>query len=205
MKLKNLEALYVEQLQDMHSAERQLVAALPKMVKAASHPGLAAAFKSHLEQTKHHVVSVAGILEGMGKKAGGKKCKAMEGLVKEGSEIIAEDAEEEVRDAGLICAAQKIEHYEIATYGCLRTFAALLGRVKESTLLQKLLDEEKTADEALTSLATAAINSQAMSPPMDAEPRPKRAAAPRPKGASGASSAKKTVPPKSKPASRGKT
>jgi ferritin-like metal-binding protein YciE len=161
MKILTLEDLYVDQLRDVHSAERQLIKSLPKMVKAASHPQLKDAFKSHLEETKEHVARLDGIFEELGKAPGRKVCQAMVGLVKEGGEMIDADADEQARDAGLICAAQKIEHYEIATYGCLRTFATVLGRTADVKVLEKTLQEEKDADVALTEIAMDAVNAKA--------------------------------------------
>ncbi len=154
--------LYLDQLQDMHSCERQIIKALPKMVKAAHHPALKAAFTKHLEQTKTHLERVNQILTELGKGPGRKVCVATVGLIEEGAELIAADADEEVRDAGLICAAQKLEHYEIASYGCLRTFASLLGRNADAKLIEKNLNEEKSSDDALTALAMSVINAHAL-------------------------------------------
>lgn len=162
MKIATLHDLYIDQLQDMHSAESQLIKALPKMAKAASHPKLREAFTNHLEETKEHLERVQGLLADLDAKPGRKKCEAMAGLVKEGAEIISDDADESVRDAGLIVAAQKVEHYEIASYGCLRTFATLLGHTGQARVLAQTLEEEKGADKLLTRLATTAINVEAM-------------------------------------------
>ena len=162
MKIMTLADLYLDQLQDMHSCERQLIKALPKMAKAAQHAALKAAFTGHLEETKGQLARLDRILADLGKGPGRKVCEATVGLVKEGAELIAADADEEVRDAGLICAAQKIEHYEIASYGCLRTFATLLGRGADVKSLQATLDEEKGADESLTALAMSVVNADAM-------------------------------------------
>lgn len=162
MKIKTLTDLYVDQLQDMHSAEKQLTKALPKMAKAASSPELKTAFTDHLAVTKEQLARVEKLLAGLGKTPGRKVCEATVGLVKEGSEMIDEGADEEVLDAGLIVAAQKVEHYEIASYGCLRTFANLLDRPADAKLLEKTLQEEKDCDEALTELATSVINAKAM-------------------------------------------
>lgn len=158
MTMDTLQELYLEQLQDVYDAEKQLVKALPKMAKTATHEELKAAFEQHLEQTEEHVARLERIFEELGEKPKGKKCKAMQGLVEEGKEMMEEDASSDVMDAGLICAAQKVEHYEIATYGCLRTYAELLGFDEQADLLQETLDEEKDTDENLTELAVGCIN-----------------------------------------------
>lgn len=163
MKMMTLDDLYLDQLQDMHSCERQLVKALPKMAKAVDHAALKSAFTKHLEVTKSQLERLDGILQDLGKTAGRKVCEATVGLVKEGAEIIEADADPQVRDVGLICAAQKIEHYEIASYGCLRTYATLLGRKRDVAVLEKTLNEEKSADEALTALAMDTVNADAVS------------------------------------------
>jgi ferritin-like metal-binding protein YciE len=161
MKLNTLEDLLLHELKDLYSAENQLVKALPKMAKAASNAELKAAFEEHLEQTVGQVERLDQIAEKLGKKLTGHKCKAMEGLIEEGSELISEDAAESVRDAGLIGAAQRVEHYEIAGYGTARTFAELLGHSEIAELLEETLDEEKETDENLTELATSAVNVEA--------------------------------------------
>jgi ferritin-like metal-binding protein YciE len=157
MKLKTLEDLLLHELKDLYSAENQLVKALPKMAKAATNEDLKAGFEEHLEQTKGHVErleQIAGILD---KKLTGHKCKAMEGLIEEGSELISEDAEDPIRDAGLIGAAQRVEHYEIAGYGTARTIAQHLGHDNIAELIQQTLEEEKETDQKLTELAETAI------------------------------------------------
>lgn len=161
VKISTLADLYLDQLQDMHSSERQIIKALPKMVKAATHPELKSAFKGHLEETKEQLDRLNRILRDLGKGPGRKVCEATLGLVKEGAELIEADADEEVRDAALICAGQKIEHYEIASYGCLRTFATLLGRNPDAKLLERTLNEEKKADESLTVIAMGVVNTAA--------------------------------------------
>lgn len=161
MKLKTLEDLLLHELKDLYSAENQLVKALPKMAKAATHPDLKAAFTEHLDQTEGHVDRLDEISELVGKKLTGHKCKAMEGLIEEGSDLIAEDAEDSVRDAGLIGAAQRVEHYEIAAYGTARALATLLGKDEIAELLAETLAEEKETDEKLTELAESAINAEA--------------------------------------------
>jgi ferritin-like metal-binding protein YciE len=160
---KELGDLYKEELKDLYSAESQLVAALPKMAKAASSPELKKAFESHLEETKVQIQRLEQVFEEIEGSPRGKKCKAMEGLVEEGSELIKEKSEFEpaVLDAALIGAAQRIEHYEIAAYGTVRTFAQQLGYAKAADLLQQTLDEESAADEKLTTLAVSGINQQA--------------------------------------------
>ena len=152
MKLSSLHELYVDELKDLYSAENQLVKALPKMAKAASSPGLAKAFTSHLKETEGHVARLEEIFAGLGISPKGKKCKAMEGLIEEGKELLSEDAEPEVMDAGLIAAAQRVEHYEMAGYGCVRTYAELLGEKKgQPQLLQKSSWTKRVgADKTLT-------------------------------------------------------
>lgn len=153
MKVETLRDLYLEQLKDLYNAEQQLVKALPKMAKAASSEELRTAFENHLEKTTEHAQRIETIFEQMGEKAQGKKCKAMEGLVKEGGEVIEEDMEDGIKDAALIAAAQRVEHYEIAGYGCVRTYATILGDEEAVTLLAQTLEEEKEADEALNGIA----------------------------------------------------
>lgn len=158
MALDSLHDLFVDELKDLYNAENQLLKALPKMAKAAAHPELKAAFEEHLEVTRNQVKRLETIFEELEESPKGKKCKAMEGLVAEGSEIIEEDGEDAVKDAALIAAAQRVEHYEMAGYGCVRTFANLLGFTKAAKLLQETLDEEGDADKALTELAESIIN-----------------------------------------------
>ena len=152
---------FVDELRDTYDAEKQLTKALPKMAKAAKSPELKAAFTEHLEETKGQVDRLVTIFEQLEGSPKGKKCKAMEGLVEEGSEFIDADGEDSVKDAALICAAQKVEHYEIASYGCARTFATLLGLDEVAELLQETLDEEGNADKKLTELAETVINVEA--------------------------------------------
>lgn len=154
MKEGTLKELYIEELRDLYNAEQQLTKALPKMAKASSNEELRSGFEEHLEQTKGHVQRLEQIFKQLGEKPEGKKCKGMEGLIEEGSEMIEEDdLEDEARDAGLISAAQRVEHYEIAGYGCVRTYATLLGEQEAADLLQETLDEEKETEEKLTELA----------------------------------------------------
>ena len=161
MKLNSLEDLYVDQLKDLYSAEKQITKALPRMAKACNAPELRSAFEEHLEQTENQIVRLEEIFEGLGVSPRGKKCKAIEGLLEEGKEVIEADAEPATRDAALIAAAQRVEHYEIASYGCARTYAKLLGEEDAAALLQETLDEEKETDENLTALAEGGINLRA--------------------------------------------
>lgn len=161
MKLKSLKDLYIDQLKDLHSAETQMTKALPKMAKASSSPELQSAFQEHLEQTKGHVRRIEKIFDRLDMSAKGKKCKGMEGLIKEGEELIHEDPDAAVLDAGLIAAAQRVEHYEIAGYGAARTYARLLGDDEAATVLQQTLDEEGKANKKLTQLAEGGINRKA--------------------------------------------
>ena len=153
MEMNRLKHLYIEELKDLYSAENQLVQAIPKMAKAASSEDLRAGFEEHLGQTKEHVVRLEKIFKSLGESPKGKKCKGMEGLIKEGSEMIGEDPAPEELDAGLISAAQRVEHYEIAGYGCVAAYAKLLGEDQAVTLLKLTLEEEKETDEKLTELA----------------------------------------------------
>jgi ferritin-like metal-binding protein YciE len=162
-KVTNLEQLLVDQLKDLYSAEKQLVKALPKMAKAASSEELKRSFEQHLEVTKTQADRIEEIFnnEGLEGSPRGKKCVGMEGLIKEAEEIMEEDMESDVMDAGLIAAAQKVEHYEIASYGTARTYAQTLGHKDAARLLQKTLDEESQTNEKLTKLAESHINIQA--------------------------------------------
>src|SRR6188472_2533565 len=153
MKLESLQDLFVSELKDLYSAENQLLKAIPKMAKAATSKELRAGFEKHLKQTEGHVDRLTTIFEALDASPKGKKCKAMEGLIEEGSEVIEEDMDPDVKDAALIAAAQRVEHYEIAGYGCVRTYAQLLGHSKAAKLLQQTLDEEGDTDKALTKLA----------------------------------------------------
>jgi ferritin-like metal-binding protein YciE len=165
MKLDTLKTLYIDELRDLYNAENQLIKALPKMAKAASSEELQEAFEKHLEQTKTHVERLEEVFEEIGEKPKGKTCKAMKGLIEEGSEILHEDGEESVIDAGIIVAAQKVEHYEIAGYGSVRTFAQLLGKGRSAELLQTTLDEESEANELLNTLAEDIVNPEALMEP----------------------------------------
>src|SRR6478752_2497581 len=173
MKESALKELYVDELKDLYSAESQLVKALPKMAKAATSPELKAGFEGHLKQTNEHVARLEQIFKTLGESPKGKHCKGMEGLIEEGKEMIEEDPGAEELDAGLIAAAQRVEHYEIAGYGCVRTYAKLLGNTSAMKLLQQTLDEEGETDKTLTKLAEA-INVEAEDPGEDDE-RPAKA------------------------------
>ena len=152
MKQSALKELYIDELRDIYNAENQLTKALPKMAKASTSEELRAGFEEHLEQTKGHVERLEQIFKELGEKPTGKKCKGREGLVEEGKEMIDEQ-EGETLDAGLISAAQRVEHYEIAAYGCVRTYAKLLGEDDAAELLEQTLKEEKETDQKLTKLA----------------------------------------------------
>jgi len=151
--IESLNELFVEQLRDLYDAENQLIKALPKMAQGANSDELRQGLEEHLEQTKEHAQRIETIFEQLGEKAKGKKCKAMEGLIKEGSETLGEDMNEDVKDAAIIAAAQRVEHYEIAGYGTARTFANLLGEREAASLLEQTLDEEKETDAKLTRLS----------------------------------------------------
>jgi ferritin-like metal-binding protein YciE len=161
MKLKSLEDLLHHELKDLYSAETQLLKALPKMAKASEHLELRKAFEEHFEQTELHVKRLEEAGEILGKRLTGHTCRAMKGLIEEGSELISEDADPNVRDAGLIGAAQRVEHYEIAGYGTARTLAEQLGQDDVAELLEETLSEEKEADSKLTELAESHINADA--------------------------------------------
>ncbi|WP_337176105.1 ferritin-like domain-containing protein [Paludisphaera sp.] len=163
MKMRTLNDLMVDVARDMLDAEKQLVKALPKMAKGASSPELKEAFETHLEQTKAQVERMGRVLEALGQPIRAKKCQAMEGLIAEGKEVLEMDADPETRDAALIAAAQKVEHYEIAGYGTMCTWAARLGLDEVKEILGETLAEEKTTDGLLTEIAEAAVNEQAAS------------------------------------------
>ena len=158
MELETLKDLYIHELKDLFSAEQQLVKALPKMAKAASNKELAAGFQEHLEQTRGHAQRLEQILSSHKASTRGPKCKGMQGIVAEGAEMMEEEADDEVKDAGLIAAAQRVEHYEMAGYGTARSYAELLDDQEGAKLLQTTLEEEKQTDQKLTKLAKSAIN-----------------------------------------------
>jgi ferritin-like metal-binding protein YciE len=153
MEQSALQELYVDELKDIYSAETQMVKALPKMANAATSEELRSGFEDHLEQTKGHVQRLEQIFQTLGEKPTGKKCKGMEGLISEGQEVMEEDFESDVMDAALISAAQRVEHYEIAAYGTVRTYAQILGDKEAVGLLEQTLEEEKETDQKLTDLA----------------------------------------------------
>src|ERR1700737_4916525 len=155
-----LKELYIDELRDLYNAENQLVKALPKMAKAASSDELRQGFEEHLEHTKGHIQRLEKIFQALGESPKGKKCKGMEGLIEEGSEAMEEDYEGNVKDAALIGAAQRVEHYEIAGYGTVRSMAETLGESNHVSLLEETLEEEKETDEKLSELA-AQINTTA--------------------------------------------
>jgi len=161
MKLETLQDLLIDELEDIYDAEQQLVEALPKMAKTATSPDLKQSFETHLEQTEGHVRRLEQVFKIFGEKPERKTCKAMKGLIAEGAEVIKDDAVPEVKDAALISAAQRVEHYEMAAYGSARTYAEELGKTEAVELLQKTLDEEKQTDSKLTKLAVQVINLKA--------------------------------------------
>ena len=162
-KVATLDDLFLDELRDLYDAEKQLTKALPKMAKAASSDELRTAFESHLEETQNQVGRLDQVFEMLGEKATGKKCAAMTGLIKEGDEIVSSTDDSSVRDAGLIAAAQKVEHYEMSGYGSARTHAQILGHVEAVSLLEETLNEEKQADCKLNSIAESAVNEDAVS------------------------------------------
>lgn len=159
--MDTLNELLAEELKDIYSAEKQLLRALPKMAKKASSQELKTALQEHLEVTQRQVERLEDVFESLGKPAKAKTCKAMQGLIEEATEIMEEDANDAVLDAGIIAAAQKVEHYEIASYGTVRTWARLCGEEEAASLLQETLDEEGEADKRLTQLAESFVNPQA--------------------------------------------
>jgi ferritin-like metal-binding protein YciE len=161
MELDTLKDLYILELKDLYSAEKQIAHALPKMIKATKHTELKAAFKTHLQQTVEHVNRLELICAELGATPRGKRCLGMAGLIAEGSELIEKQPDDDVLDAGLISAAQHIEHYEMAGYGTVRTYARQLGYESQAQLLQRTLDEERETDHLLTDLAEARINLEA--------------------------------------------
>ncbi|HEX9942211.1 MAG TPA: ferritin-like domain-containing protein [Thermoanaerobaculia bacterium] len=162
MKLESLKDLYLEQLKDLYSAETQLVDALPKMSGAASSPDLRKAFNDHLRQTEEQVRRLERIFQDLQESPKGHTCEGMKGLIKEGEQMLGMKGESSVLDAGLIAAAQRVEHYEIAGYGTVRTYAELLGRDEHVSLLERTLQEEEETDERLTELAESHVNEEAL-------------------------------------------
>ncbi|HET7208007.1 MAG TPA: ferritin-like domain-containing protein [Terriglobales bacterium] len=153
MKANTLQELYLGELRDLYDAEHQIIKALPKMIQEASSEELKSALTEHLEITKEQAGRLERIFEGLGEKAKAEKCKGMEGVIKEGSQLLKEEDDDNVRDAAIIAAAQKVEHYEMAGYGTVRTWASLLGEDEAARLLEQTLDEEKEADQKLTEIA----------------------------------------------------
>jgi ferritin-like metal-binding protein YciE len=162
MALESLQELYVEQLKDLHSAEEQIIDALPKMIEKASHAELRQAFELHLRQTREQLRRLDQIGQRAGQKLTGHKCKGMAGVLEEGEETLKKRADSDVLDAALIAAAQRVEHYEMAGYGCARTYARLLGLNDDAKILQQTLDEEGDTDHLLTDLAERVINIEAL-------------------------------------------
>ena len=164
MELESLKDLYLEELRDLYSAENQILKAMPKMIKSASHPELKQAFTRHQRETEGQVQRLERIFADLNESPKGKKCHGMEGLLEEGKDLISEKPHPDVLDAGLIAAAQHVEHYEMAGYGTVRTYARQLGHDRHADLLQQTLDEEKATDLLLTEIATRSINLDAESP-----------------------------------------
>jgi ferritin-like metal-binding protein YciE len=162
MALDSLHDLLLEQLRDLHSAETQLVKALPKLVEKITTPTLREAVNAHYGETQGHVTRLDRIFNGLAEKATGEKCKGMEGLIDECDDVAGEHGSDYVRDAGIIASAQRVEHYEIAAYGCAISFARLLGHQDIVTLLEETLAEEKAADEKLNAIAEEEVNQQAL-------------------------------------------
>ncbi len=160
MDYETLQDLYLHELKDLYSAEKQILRALPKMAKHSTSPELRQALEKHLQETRGHAERIEQIFERMGKSTRGSKCKGIEGIIEEGEDWLDEDAQTDVMDAGIIAAVQRVEHYEIAAYGCARTFAGLLGFRQDETLLDQTIHEEAEADKKLTTIAEK-INVQA--------------------------------------------
>lgn len=162
MSLESMQDLLVEELRDLYNAEQQLVKALPHIAEKTGTPSLRRAIQDHLRETREHLTRLEQIFSGLGEKPAGRKCRGMAGLLDEGEDILSEKGLDPVRDAGIIASAQRVEHYEIAAYGCALAFAQLLGRHDIVNLLQQTLDEEKAADRKLTAIAEGEVNSEAM-------------------------------------------
>lgn len=162
MKLESLQKLWIHELKDLHSAENQILEALPKIIAAASHTELQEALGEHLKETRTHVTRLEKIFKGLDFEPTGQRCKGMEGLLEEGKGILTAEAEPMVRDAGIIAACQRVEHYEIAGYGTAAAYAEILGEQEAAKILQETLDEESGADTKLTRLARKRINFEAL-------------------------------------------
>jgi ferritin-like metal-binding protein YciE len=161
MRLDSFEDLFLEQLEDLYDAEQRITKALPQMRDAANNSSLKIAFEEHLRQTENHVTRLEQVFQKLGRAAESKTCEAMKGLIKESDEVVSAQGDPDVKDAALIAAAQRVEHYEIAGYGCARTFAERLGRHDAAKLLEQTLDEEEATDKKLTDLAEKQINTRA--------------------------------------------
>ena len=162
MALESMQDLFLNELKDSYNSEKQIVRALPRLAKAAASPELAQALRKHLKETENQVQRLERIFKSLGQTPRGKKCKGMEGIIEEGKEVLEEEGAPEVIDAALIAAAQRVEHYEMAAYGCLRTYAQLLGYSDAERLLQETLNEEEAADRTLTALGEGGINQAAV-------------------------------------------
>jgi ferritin-like metal-binding protein YciE len=171
--MKTLENLFLEQLSDIYDAEHRLTVALPKLADAAVHEDLRAVFEGHLGETEGHVAKLREVFATLSRFAKAKRCEAIVGLLKESEELLESHQGSPALDAALICAAQKVEHYEIATYGCLRAWAEALGNMKAADLLEEILDEEKAADGKLTDLACEVCNPEAQALAGDQEVNPR--------------------------------
>jgi ferritin-like metal-binding protein YciE len=161
MQMESLEDLFVHEIKDLYNAEQQILKALPKMIREASSAELQQALQQHLDQTKGHVERLDQVFHEVGESARGVKCKGMEGIIEEGAEILKEPADDSVKDAGIIAAAQRVEHYEMAAYGTVRTYARTLGHDEAVSLLEETLREEKEADKRLTEIAEGTVNVRA--------------------------------------------
>lgn len=161
MQLETLHDLYLTELRDLYSAENQIVKALPKVIEKTTNPELRQALESHLEETRGHVTRLEEVFQMHGEEAKKQKCKGMQGVLDEGEEMLGYDAPPEVRDAAIISACQRVEHYEMAAYGSVRTYAEQMGHERAAALLQQTLDEEKEADEKLTDIAESRVNIEA--------------------------------------------
>jgi ferritin-like metal-binding protein YciE len=162
MARESLHQLYVDQLRDLYNAEAQILKALPKMIEKTTHTGLRQALEFHARQTQGHVERLDRIFTMLGERPEGEKCKGMEGVIDEGQDTIKRYDDQDVRDAALIAAAQRVEHYEMAAYGCVRTYAGVLGLPDQQELLQQTLNEEGDADHKLTQLAEEVVNVDAL-------------------------------------------
>ncbi|MGI8546262.1 MAG: ferritin-like domain-containing protein [Gemmatimonadaceae bacterium] len=157
-----LKKLYIDQLNDLYSGEQQILKALPKMAQKASHPELRDAFNEHEQQTRQHVQRLEQVFQQLGEKAGNETCKGMQGILSEGDEVMNKYTDSDVLDAALIAAAQRVEHYEMAGYGCVCTYADTLGMQDQAELLQQTLEDEEDADQKLSDIAESVVNADAM-------------------------------------------